>query len=163
MSSAPVGPWIRRDPCAHTLAAIAGHDPRDPQTWDVPIPDYAAALDGNINGLKVGIISERVHTDANDPEVRDAVIAATAVLAGLGAEVREVSIPLIVNSSEISYGIISSDAAMLNWDIISTERLRELDHKWAASCPPRCTRSRCGCGMRCGVRSSPRWKTWMYS
>ena len=114
--------------CANTLAAIAGHDPKDTQTWDVPVPDYAAALDGNISGLKVGIITERVHTDANDPEVRDAVIAATAALAGLGAEVREVSIPLIVNSSEISYGIISSDAAMLNWDIISTERLRELDH-----------------------------------
>ena len=114
--------------CAHTLAAIAGHDPRDPQSWDVPVPDYVAALDGNINGLKVGLISERVHTDANDPEVRDAVIAAAGVLAGLGADVSEVSIPLIVNSSEISYGIISSDAAMLNWDIISTDRLRELDH-----------------------------------
>jgi aspartyl-tRNA(Asn)/glutamyl-tRNA(Gln) amidotransferase subunit A len=114
--------------CAHTLAAIAGHDPKDPQSWDVPVPDYAAALDGDINGLKVGLISERVHTNANDPEVRDAVIAAVGVLAGLGADVREVSIPLIVNSSEISYGIISSDAAMLNWDIISTDRLRELDH-----------------------------------
>ena len=114
--------------CAHTLAAIAGHDPNDPQTWDAPIPDYAAALDGNIRGLKLGIVTERVHTDANDPEVRDAVIAATEVLGGLGAEVSEISLPLIVNSSEISYAIISSDAAMLNWDIISTERLRELDH-----------------------------------
>ena len=124
-----VGPISRTvTDCAHTLAAIAGHDPKDPQTWDVPVPDYAAALDGNISGLRVGIVAERVHTDANDPEVRDAVIAAAAVLAGRGAEVREVSLPLIVNSSEISYGIISSDAAMLNWDIISTARLRELDH-----------------------------------
>jgi len=114
--------------CAHTLAAIAGHDPNDPQTWDVPVPDYAAALDGNIRGLKLGIVTERVHTDANDPEVRDAVIAATETLGGLGAEVSDVSLPLIVNSSEISYAIISSDAAMLNWDIISTDRLRELDH-----------------------------------
>ena len=124
-----VGPISRTvTDCAHTLAAIAGHDPKDPQTWDVPVPNYAAELGGGINGLKVGLITERVHTEANDPEVRDAVIAAAAVLAGLGAEVREVSLPLIVNSSEISYGIISSDAAMLNWDIISTERLRELDH-----------------------------------
>ena len=92
------------------------------------MPNYAAALDGNIRGLKLGIITERVHTDANDPEVRDAVIAATEELRRLGAEVVDVSIPLIVNSSEISYGIISSDAAMLNWDIISTDRLRELDH-----------------------------------
>lgn len=114
--------------CANTLEAIAGYDPKDPQSWDVPVPNYAAALDGNIRGLKLGVITERVHTNANDPEVRDAVISATEVLEGLGAEVRQVSIPLIVNSSEISYGIISSDAAMLNWDIISTERLRELDH-----------------------------------
>ena len=124
-----VGPISRTvTDCAHTLAAIAGHDPNDPQTWNVPVPDYAAALDGNIRGLKLGIVTERVHTDANDPEVRDAVIAATEVLSGLGAEVTNVSLPLIVNSSEISYAIISSDAAMLNWDIISTERLRELDH-----------------------------------
>ena len=114
--------------CANTLAAIAGHDPNDPQTWDVPVPDYAAALDGNVKGLKLGIVTERVHTDANDPEVRDAVLAAARVLAGLGAEVSEVSLPLIVHSSEISYAIISSDAAMLNWDIISTQQLRELDH-----------------------------------
>ena len=124
-----VGPISRTvTDCAHTLAAIAGHDPKDAQTWDVPVPDYAAALDGNVQGLKLGIVAERVHSDANDPEVREAVMAATKVLAGQGAEVRDVSIPLIVNSSEISYAIISSDAAMLNWDIIATERLRELDH-----------------------------------
>jgi aspartyl-tRNA(Asn)/glutamyl-tRNA(Gln) amidotransferase subunit A len=124
-----VGPISRTvTDCANTLEAIAGHDPNDPQTWDVPVPNYSAALDGNIAGLKVGLVTERVHTDANDPEVRDAVIKAAGLLAGLGAEVSEVSVPLIVNSSEISYGIISSDAAMLNWDIISTERLGELDH-----------------------------------
>lgn len=124
-----VGPISRTvTDCAHTLAAIAGHDPKDPQTWDVPVPDYAAALDGDISGLKIGVVTERTHTDANDPEVRDAVLAATETLAGLGAEVRPVSIPLIVNSAEISYAIISSDAALLNWDIIATDRLRELDH-----------------------------------
>ena len=124
-----VGPISRTvTDCAHTLAAIAGHDPKDPQTWNAPVPDYAAALDGNISGLKIGIVTERVHTDANDPEVRAAVIAAAGQLSDLGAAVREVSIPLIVNSSEISYAIISSDAATLNWDIISTDRLRELDH-----------------------------------
>ena len=124
-----VGPISRTvTDCAHTLAAIAGHDPKDPQTWDVPVPDYAAALDGRIAGLKIGIVTERVHTDANDPEVRAAVIAAAEMLADLGAEVREVSIPLIVNSSEISYAIISSDAAMLNRDIIAGPQLRELDH-----------------------------------
>ena len=114
--------------CAHTLAAIAGYDPKDPQTWDAPTPDYAAALDGNIAGLKIGLVTERVHTDANDPEVRDAVIAATETLAGLGVAVREVSLPLIVHSSEISYAIISSDAAMLNWNLISGAGLRDLDH-----------------------------------
>ena len=124
-----VGPVSRTvTDCANTLAAIAGHDPNDPQTWDAPVPDYAAALDGNIQGLKLGIVTQRVHTDANDPEVRDAILASAQVLGGLGAAVREVSIPLIVHSSEISYAIISSDAALLNWDIISTDRLRELDH-----------------------------------
>ena len=31
-----------------TLAAVAGYDPKDPYTWDVPVPDYAGALNGDI-------------------------------------------------------------------------------------------------------------------
>ena len=65
-----VGPISRTvADCAMTLGVIAGYDPKDPYTWDTPVPDYLARLDGNIGGLKLGVIKERVYTDAVEPEI----------------------------------------------------------------------------------------------
>jgi aspartyl-tRNA(Asn)/glutamyl-tRNA(Gln) amidotransferase subunit A len=98
-----VGPISRTTvDCAVTLGAIAGHDPKDPYTWDVPVPDYAAALTGDIRGLKVGVVQERVNNDAVEPEINDAVMRGVAVLGELGAVIQEVSIPLIVHSAAMS-------------------------------------------------------------
>ena len=80
-----IGPLARTvEDCAITMQAIAGHDPRDPYTWDVPVPDYRASLDGNIAGLRVGVLTQLVESDTLDPEYREAVTAAIAVLGGLG-------------------------------------------------------------------------------
>ena len=65
---------------AITLAAIAGYDPKDPSTWKTPVPDYRQALDGDLTGLRIGIITEQVHSTLVEPEVREAVPKATAVL-----------------------------------------------------------------------------------
>ena len=63
-----VGPISRTTAdCAMTLGAIAGYDPKDPSTWDVPVPDYLSMLTGEIRGLKVGVIRERVDTEAVYP------------------------------------------------------------------------------------------------
>ena len=110
-----------------TLGAIAGYDPKDPYTWDTPVPDYVAALTGDISGLKVGVITERVHTDAVEPEVRDAVVKGISMLGEIGATVEEVSIPLILHSSVISSAIIASDVASLNRDGIG-QYLDQFDH-----------------------------------
>ena len=89
-----LGPITRTvDDCAMTLQAIAGFDAKDAYTWDVPVPDYRAALDGNVRGIKVGVVKEVLNTDAVEGEVRDAVVRATEVLAQQGASVEEVSIP----------------------------------------------------------------------
>lgn len=123
-----VGPISRTTAdCAMTLGAIAGYDPKDPYTWNAPVPDYQAALTGDIRGLRVGVIQERVHTDAVEPEVREAVVKAISVLGELGATVEEVSIPLIVNSAAISSAIISADAAALNRRDIAGH-LEQFDH-----------------------------------
>jgi aspartyl-tRNA(Asn)/glutamyl-tRNA(Gln) amidotransferase subunit A len=123
-----VGPISRTTmDCAVTLGAIAGYDPKDPYTWDVPVPDYASALTGDVRGLKVGVIQERVNTDAVEPEINSAVMGAVSVLGELGAVIQEVSIPLIVHSAAMSSAIISSDAASLNRRDIS-EHLEEFDH-----------------------------------
>ena len=80
--------------CALVLGAIAGYDERDPYTSRRPVPDYAAALGQGVEGLRVGLIKELHQSPDMHPEVRQAVEASLEVLRGLGAEVREISIPL---------------------------------------------------------------------
>ncbi len=123
-----VGPISRTtQDCAMTLAAVAGYDPKDPYTWDAPVPDYAGALNGDISGLKVGVVEERVHASVVEPDVRDAVVNAIAVLGELGAEIRNVEIPLMPHSSAISSCIIGADAASLNRRDLE-ENLDQFDH-----------------------------------
>ena len=84
--------WTVED-CAILLQAIAGHDPRDPASADVPVPDYRAGLHAGIKGMKIGLVRHWYETDrrASDPVIA-AMDAAVAVLRGLGAEVREVTL-----------------------------------------------------------------------
>ena len=92
---------------AITLGAIAGHDQQDPYTWNTPVPDYRKALTNDIRGLRVGLVTEQTHTDVVDPEVREAVMAATAVLGELGATVEEVSVPLSRHSMLITIALLA--------------------------------------------------------
>ena len=67
-----VGPITRTvEDCAITFQAIAGYDPNDPYTRNQPVPDYRQALSSGIEGLKVGLIREKVFTDDVVQEVRD--------------------------------------------------------------------------------------------
>ena len=113
--------------CALTLQAIAGYDPKDPYTWEDPVPDYAAGLDGDIRGLKVGVVKERVYSEVVDSEVGEAVIAAIAKLGELGAEIVEVSLPLLVHSAAVSSALIMVEAATLHRDYIA-QRLNDYDY-----------------------------------
>ena len=120
-----VGPISRTvTDCAVTLQAIAGYDPKDPYTWDVPVPDYRQALDGNIKGLRVGIVKELQYSELVEPEVREAVGKATTVLAELGASVEEISIPLTGRTFGIASGIGIEPA--INYRELVRHRLREL-------------------------------------
>ena len=87
------GPMTRtvRD-CALMLSACAGHDPLDPGSTDEPVPDYAAALTGDITGLRIGLIRNWYDPEAT-AEVIAAVDRAAAKLASLGAIVEEVTLP----------------------------------------------------------------------
>jgi aspartyl-tRNA(Asn)/glutamyl-tRNA(Gln) amidotransferase subunit A len=84
--------WTVED-CAIMLQAIAGHDPRDPASAARPIPDYRAALTGDIRGLRIGIVRHLYEDDvAVAPEVRAALEEAYAVFRSLGAVLEEVRI-----------------------------------------------------------------------
>ena len=89
-----IGPmaWNAED-CALMLQALAGHDPRDPASADRPIPNYAAALGGGIEGARIGVIHHFHETDHKVGEgTQRGIDAAIATLRGLGAEIREVQL-----------------------------------------------------------------------
>ena len=123
-----VGPISRTVPdCAITLAAIAGHDPKDGYTWDIPVPDYLADMSGGVQGLKIGVITERVEGDAVDPQVRDLVLKAIAQLGELGAVVSDIEIPLIAQSAAISTAVTYGDVSGVHREGID-QRLKEYDY-----------------------------------
>ena len=123
-----VGPISRTvEDAAITLGAIAGYDPKDPYSWDVPVPDYRRALDGDVSGVRVGAIQELVHSEIVDPEVRDAVVRAGTVLGELGASVEEVSLPLTVHAGTITAALINVESATTYGDWIR-DRLSDFGH-----------------------------------
>ena len=123
-----IGPISRTvEDAAITLSAIAGHDPKDPTTWNTPVPDYRQSLDGNVRGLRVGVVSELLHADVVEPDVADAVSAAVGVLAELGADVEEVSIPLAAHANAIS-GVLLAVEPALNMKDWVRDRLHDFGH-----------------------------------
>jgi aspartyl-tRNA(Asn)/glutamyl-tRNA(Gln) amidotransferase subunit A len=89
-----VGPLARtaRD-CALLLQAMAGHDPQDPHSVAQPVPDFSAALDGDITGLRIGV--ERAHhleAPGIDPSAVVVFEDAIRVLEKAGAVVTEVAV-----------------------------------------------------------------------
>ncbi len=82
--------WTVED-CAILLQAIAGHDPNDPASAARPVPNYRAALTGDINGLRIGIVRHLHEDDCPvTAEVGAALAEAFAVLRSLGATLGEV-------------------------------------------------------------------------
>jgi aspartyl-tRNA(Asn)/glutamyl-tRNA(Gln) amidotransferase subunit A len=122
-----IGPLGRTvEDCAITLAAIAGHDPKDRLTSDKSVPDYRAALAGGIKDLKIGIVRELVYSDLVEEEVRQSVQAAAAKMQEMGAQVEEVSIPLAANAGTIS-GAIRVEASVTYRDLVFN-RPQEIAH-----------------------------------
>lgn len=122
-----IGPLSRSvADCAITLEAIAGYDPKDPYTWNVPVPHYAQALDGNIKDLRVGVVREQLYSDLVEPEIREAVLRGIGVLRELGAAVEDISIPLSVHAWAISGGL-RVEAPMRYRELVRS-RLQEIGH-----------------------------------
>jgi len=81
--------WTVED-CAILLQTIAGHDPADPASATRAVPEYRAALTGDIRGLRIGVV-RHLHEDdcPASAEVSAALEAAFAVLRSLGATLGE--------------------------------------------------------------------------
>jgi aspartyl-tRNA(Asn)/glutamyl-tRNA(Gln) amidotransferase subunit A len=87
------GPMARSvEDCAIMLEAMAGFDPKDSTSLDMPVPDWTAALSADLRGKTVGIPRE-YRMDGTDPEILASWDAGIAWLKDAGAEVVEVSLP----------------------------------------------------------------------
>src|SRR5262249_578151 len=87
-----IGPLAKNVKDAATvLKTIAGRDPMDTTSADVPVPDYVAELEKAVSGLKIGVAKE-YFGDGLDAEVRRATEDAIETLAKLGWEVIRVSV-----------------------------------------------------------------------
>ena len=88
-----IGPFTHTvEDAALVLQAIAGHDPMDSTSLDVPVPDYSAQLNDGVKGMKLGVPKE-YFVEGMDPQVEKRVREAIEVYRGLGAEIVEVSLP----------------------------------------------------------------------
>lgn len=95
------------------LGAIAGHDPRDPSSANVAIPDYTAGLEAGVRGLRVGVPREYFFERSTE-EVERMVREAIGVLEQLGATIEEVSVPHIEVAAAAGMTIISVEAAEIH-------------------------------------------------
>ncbi|MCX7355518.1 MAG: Asp-tRNA(Asn)/Glu-tRNA(Gln) amidotransferase subunit GatA [Alphaproteobacteria bacterium] len=87
------GPFARdvRD-TAILMRTMAGHDPKDSTSVDLPVPDYEATLDGGVKGLKIGIPKE-YRVDGMPAEIEKLWSQGIEWLKAEGAEIREISLP----------------------------------------------------------------------
>jgi len=122
------GPISRTvEDCALTLQVIAGHDPHDPYTANIPVPDYRAGLDGQIRGIRVGVVKEAMEADFLNPQVKAAVASAVTALGKLGASIAEVSLPLLDRAAAVTRAILAVESAAMHRDWLRT-RLQDYEH-----------------------------------
>jgi len=117
-----VGPLCRtaRD-CARIMTVIAGRDARDPTSADIAVPDYEAALDGDLRGLRIGVPVNWFFDNADD-DVVGAFALAMDALAARGAKARKIELPLM-------------DAVAACGGIVSRVEAAAIHAQWMRDCP----------------------------
>jgi aspartyl-tRNA(Asn)/glutamyl-tRNA(Gln) amidotransferase subunit A len=100
------------------LGCIAGHDRLDSTTLDVPVPDYVEAMQSadGLKGIRVGVpreyfVQDPLQGGGIEPGVEMAVRAALDVMADLGAEIIDISLPLTEYCIPIYYLIATAEAS----------------------------------------------------
>jgi aspartyl-tRNA(Asn)/glutamyl-tRNA(Gln) amidotransferase subunit A len=119
---------------ALVLSAIAGADPHDMTSSRRAVPDFTVGLHHGVKGLKVGLPREYFAAGL-DPEVEASVRAAVKTLEGLGAQVREVSLPhtehalptyYLLAPAEASSNLARYDGVRFGFRAKEAKSLREL-------------------------------------
>jgi len=130
-----IGPFSRTvKDTATVLRTIAGRDPMDSTSADVPVPDYVAEMEKPVKGLKIGVAKE-YFGEGLESEVRAAVETAIQKLASLGCEIVDISLPhtkyavpayYIVATAEASSNLARFDGVRYGFRAASARSLSEM-------------------------------------
>jgi aspartyl-tRNA(Asn)/glutamyl-tRNA(Gln) amidotransferase subunit A len=122
---------------ARVLGVIAGRDPHDATTADVPVPDYLSELSGDLKNARIGM-PRSLFGEGLDSEVRAAVEAAIDVYRDLGAEIVDIELPnaqysiavyYIIATAEASSNLARFDGVRYGFRAEDAPRLREMYRK----------------------------------
>jgi len=106
-----IGPLTRTvEDAALTLNVICGRDAMDATSADLPVPDFTAALTGDIRGLRIGLPKE-YFTDALSDQMREKIEAAIEVFRDHGATIVDVSLPCSEYAIAVYYIICTAEAS----------------------------------------------------
>ena len=106
-----IGPFARTvEDAANLLEVISGHDPKDSTSLDLPVEHYAANLNKDIKGLKVGVIKELM-TEGLSEDVQKAMEKAIEDYKKLGCEIVEISLPNLKHSIGIYYILATAECS----------------------------------------------------
>ena len=118
------GPLTRTvEDCALMMQALAGYDPADPASADVPVPDYAASLSKRLDGVRVGVIRHWHEADAISGFGADSAPSATYLrtfdaacrsLEGLGARLVDLRVSPLVDYADANRIIMLAEAYALH-------------------------------------------------
>jgi len=112
------GPMARTvEDCALVMNAVAGYDPNDPTSVNLPVPDYTKVLTGHIRGLRVGMVKEFFEVPI-ESQVKESVLMAIKKLEELGAIVSEVSWPIYHYAMAIASTIQMAEATAYHSKLI---------------------------------------------
>jgi aspartyl-tRNA(Asn)/glutamyl-tRNA(Gln) amidotransferase subunit A len=95
---------------ALVLQVISGKDPLDSTSVDIPVPDFLAALKNDVKGLKIGIPKE-FFAQGVQSEVCDAVWKGIELLKSLGADCKEISMPIMEYTLPTYYILAPAEAS----------------------------------------------------
>jgi aspartyl-tRNA(Asn)/glutamyl-tRNA(Gln) amidotransferase subunit A len=110
--------WTVED-CAILLQAIAGHDPKDPASAAHPLPDYRAALTGDIKGLRIGVVRHLHEDDCPvNAKVAAALEQAFTVLRSLGATLGEVRLRPAQDYYDVKVTIAESELLAVHESVL---------------------------------------------
>ncbi|HXM48459.1 MAG TPA: Asp-tRNA(Asn)/Glu-tRNA(Gln) amidotransferase subunit GatA [Pyrinomonadaceae bacterium] len=98
------------DDVAAVLQVIAGSDPHDATTADVPVPDYSAEINQDIKGMRLGV-SRVLLGEGLNPEVRAAIERSIKIYRDLGAEIVDIELPHAKYAIAVYYIIATAEAS----------------------------------------------------